>query len=294
MKILFTGASSFTGYWIVKELVASGHQVTAVFQHPMEKYSGLRKTRVDALKEIAEPVFACPFGSDAFLQVIQTGGFDLLCHHASFVVNYKSMEFDYNYALKNNTHNIEEVMKAFVGSGGQKVILTGTVFEPGEGGGETAMYPYGLSKGLTWQVFSYYCRLYNLELAKFVVPAPFGVYEKEGLASYLMKSWMRKEVPVIKTPEYVRDHIPVELLARSYSYLIEQNLSRMAPKGFSESVGDFTKRLSQHLDMPCEYVLNEQTEFSEPKVRVNTDTLTMPWDEKSFWKRYTEYYQETR
>jgi UDP-glucose 4-epimerase len=29
MRILFTGASSFTGYWFVRELVAAGHEVVA-------------------------------------------------------------------------------------------------------------------------------------------------------------------------------------------------------------------------------------------------------------------------
>ena len=32
MKILFTGGSSFTGYWFVRELAAAGHDVTAVFR----------------------------------------------------------------------------------------------------------------------------------------------------------------------------------------------------------------------------------------------------------------------
>jgi nucleoside-diphosphate-sugar epimerase len=27
MKILFTGATSFTGYWFVKTLAAAGHQI---------------------------------------------------------------------------------------------------------------------------------------------------------------------------------------------------------------------------------------------------------------------------
>ena len=31
MRILFTGASSFTGYWFIRELVAAGHRVIATF-----------------------------------------------------------------------------------------------------------------------------------------------------------------------------------------------------------------------------------------------------------------------
>ena len=36
MKILFTGASSFTGYWFVKELAERGHEVTALLRRPAE------------------------------------------------------------------------------------------------------------------------------------------------------------------------------------------------------------------------------------------------------------------
>lgn len=34
MKVLFTGASSFTGFWFVRELAAAGHDVTALFRKP--------------------------------------------------------------------------------------------------------------------------------------------------------------------------------------------------------------------------------------------------------------------
>jgi UDP-glucose 4-epimerase len=32
MRILLTGASSFTGYWFVRELAAAGHHVVAAFR----------------------------------------------------------------------------------------------------------------------------------------------------------------------------------------------------------------------------------------------------------------------
>ena len=39
MKILFTGGSSFTGSWFIRELAAAGHEVTAIFR------SGGRRVR---------------------------------------------------------------------------------------------------------------------------------------------------------------------------------------------------------------------------------------------------------
>ena len=52
MKILFTGASSFTGHWFVKELCAAGHEVTATFRQPASEYTDVRKQREAAEKAL--------------------------------------------------------------------------------------------------------------------------------------------------------------------------------------------------------------------------------------------------
>ena len=61
MHILFTGASSFTGYWFVKGLVDAGHQVTATFRSSLNDYSGKRLERIKELLPICRPVFQLHF-----------------------------------------------------------------------------------------------------------------------------------------------------------------------------------------------------------------------------------------
>ena len=47
MKILFTGGSSFTGTWFIRELAVAGHQVTAIFQRSAHQYADeVRRQRV--------------------------------------------------------------------------------------------------------------------------------------------------------------------------------------------------------------------------------------------------------
>ena len=47
MKIFFTGGSSFTGFWFIKELTSAGHEVVAVFQREQDGYHDkLRVSRV--------------------------------------------------------------------------------------------------------------------------------------------------------------------------------------------------------------------------------------------------------
>ena len=113
MKILFTGGSSFTGFWFIRELAAAGHQVTALFRRRPEEYPDeVRRQRVVLATEACRPVHGCSFGDEKFLGLIKEGGWDLLCHHAADVTNYKSPDFDTVAALRNNTHNLPAVLEA--------------------------------------------------------------------------------------------------------------------------------------------------------------------------------------
>ena len=110
MKILFTGASSFTGYWFISELVQRGHEVTAVLRNAPEKYCGVRRERVDRLVRFCGNTFECSFGDDTFLERIgNEKGWDVLCHHAAEVTDYKSADFEVIRALANNTLRLRSV-----------------------------------------------------------------------------------------------------------------------------------------------------------------------------------------
>ena len=161
MKILFTGGSSFTGSWFIRALAAADHQITAIFRKDADQYAdAIRRRRVAMTAAICRPVYRCSFGDDRFLTLIAEGGWDLLSHHAADVTNYKSHDFDAMAALRNNTHNLPQVLEALKTAGCRRVLLSGSVFEGHEGAGSQGLpdfSPYGLSKALTAQVFSYYC-----------------------------------------------------------------------------------------------------------------------------------------
>ena len=102
MKILFTGGSSFTGLWFVRELAAAGHEVHGRLPQRGRRIPR-RRPRGSAscsLAEVCRPVHGCSFGDEAFLALVGEGGFDLLCHHAADVTNYKSPDFDASAPLR--------------------------------------------------------------------------------------------------------------------------------------------------------------------------------------------------
>lgn len=310
MKILFTGASSFTGMWFSSALAGQGHQVTTPFFQQAEAYTGLRKERIDFLlkQRNITPFWAAPFGSDSFLQLIeQQGPWDLICHHASDVTNYKSPAFNPTQALERNTHRLTEVLHLLKRQGCSRFLWTGSVFEPSEGTGSDdlrAVSPYGLSKGLTSEYLLYYVQQAGFHLGKFVIANPFGPYEEERFTYYLMKSWLSGQTPVVGSPDYRRDNIPVSLMAQVYadfavSLPASKGYTKINPSFYTETQGEFTRRFAREMEkrLPCScpYELKPQVDFPEPRDRVNIDLINASkylWSESQAWDELAHYYQE--
>jgi nucleoside-diphosphate-sugar epimerase len=297
MKILFTGASSFTGFWFVKALLANGHEVVCPLTRDLSNYEGIRRKRIELLNPLCQLVPNASFGSERFLQLAGLAGLDVLCHHAADVTNYKSPDFDAAAALKNNTHNLPAILTAMRGLKG--VVLTGTYFEADEGAGDQPLRtfsPYSLSKTLTFGVFRTQCRDVGLPLGKFVIPNPFGPLEEPRFTAILMKNWREGKPVEVKTPEYVRDNIHVDLLAAVYAQFALKLASgghsflKINPSGYPEKQGEFAQRVAREVRMrnrwACDLKLGRQEDFSEPMNRTNTEPaapMVPDWDEAKAW-----------
>ena len=304
MKVLLTGASSFTGYWFARALNEAGAHVVAPLRGALADYrEGARAERVRRLLSAAEIVETAPFGSDRFLALAKDGGYDLLCHHAAQVGDYRSVDFDIAGALAQNTANLRAVLETLRNGGLKGAVLTGSVFEQNEGAGEAplvAFSPYGMSKGLTADVFRHRCREAGVRYAKFVIPNPFGPLEEPRFCTYLIRAWKKGEVARVNTPLYVRDNIHVSLLAAAYAKFAGEIASgacrdRLSPSGYVEAQGAFAERFAAamrpRLGMECKLELGKQTDFSEPLMRVNVDAATRyvgSWNEAAAWDAVAE------
>jgi UDP-glucose 4-epimerase len=309
LKVLLTGASSFTGLWFARRLAAAGHHVVAPLKGARIDYSGLRKQRVTELDHVAEVVESCPFGSAAFTDLVRADSWDILCQHASRVGDYRNPEFDVAGALADNTHNLTPVLKLMLDRGLAGVVLTGTVFEQDEGAGDAplrAVSPYGLSKGLTWQYYRFLSETTGFTLGKFVIPNPFGPYEEPRFCNFLIRSWLKRETPTVRTPDYVRDNIHVDLLSIAYAEFVdrvprERGQLRCNPSLYVETQGAFATRLAvemaPRLGVACPIDFLKQTDFSEPKTRINTNTIDGTaggWSESGAWDAHAAFYMDRR
>jgi len=307
MRILLTGASSFTGYWFAQQLAACGHELVMPLRRRVGDYQGVRAQRVSGLGAYGERVFDCAFGGARFMGIIRDATrWDVLCHHAADVADYKSAEFDVPAALARNTHRLKAVLEAVAARGGRRLVLTGSVFEPGEGAGSEglpAFSPYGVSKAVTAQLVDYYARVCGMHWGKFVIANPFGPYEEPRFTQYLMRTWSTGQGALVRTPSYIRDNIHVSLLARAYARFV-QNMPvtvgrrKLGPSGYIESQGAFAERVARELgprlDLECALEHAAQTTFDEPRVRINTDPLDaaeLGWNEREAWDELAAYYR---
>ena len=187
-------------------------------------------------------------------------------------------------------------------------MLSGSVFEGGEGAGSQGLpdfSPYGLSKALTAQVFRYYCDPRGLGPGQVRHPqpvrslrgAPVHRLPDEELAG-------RGEPPRAPAPPTSATTSTSPCLAKAYARFARDlpnapGFTRINPSGYAESQGAFTLRLAQEmrprLDLPCAVELKKQTDFSEPRVRINTDILdadALGWNESAAWDDMAAYYQK--
>ena len=306
MRLLLTGVSSFTGLWFARALAQAGHEVVAPLRAGGAYADPLRQARIDAAAEVAELIPAAPFGSDNFLHLLaEYGPFDALCHHAAEAANHKSPDFDVEGAVAANTFNLRAVLQTAADAGVERLILTGSAFEEGEGRGNEpleAFSPYGLSKTLTARAFEEEAAEAGLDYVKFVIPNPFGPYEGQTFQRFVMTAWSEGRAVHVSHPFYGRDNVPADLLALAYARAVEgQAGAHVSPSFYAGPTGDFFRRMAAEVasrtGWACGLTLAETQSFDEPEIRLNLqplDAAALGWSETAFWDGYAGYYTGAR
>ncbi len=296
MRILMTGPSSFTGMYFVEALAKAGHEVVVTCARPVECYEGVRQSRMQRVQRVAEVHPEIKFGDDRFLQLLDDEGFDVYCHHGAWTEQYRSFEYDIHRAFANNTRSIGEVCRRLKSNGCRKVLVSGSIFAEAE----PVFSPYGLVKRMTTETVQLYGVEAGLQVSNVVIPNPFGPLDNPKLLRYLVEQWSQDTVPIIHTPDYVRDNIPVTLLAAGVADWIEQcpneaGRSTFAPSGYVSTMRDFVERVAtvfrKRLGWRCAVQYAQQTDFSQPMSLVNATSMVEQfsnWDELAFWESMVE------
>src|SRR5271165_4493230 len=125
MKILLTGASSFTGFWFARTLAERGHAVTATFQGSRDSYDAARRRRIDGLPAGVECLWETSLNSEHLPDIANSAeGWDLLCLHGAYVTGYRNPDFDVIGALRNNTAGLQPLLERMTARGLRSVLAT--------------------------------------------------------------------------------------------------------------------------------------------------------------------------
>ena len=127
--MLFTGLSSFTGYWFTEKLAEKGHKVVGCLSKNMSDYNSDQKERLNQANSNIRIEQNASFGSENFLQIISDFKPEIFCFHHALVTGYKDPNFDVNKAIENNLNNYLEVIKRLTESGCKQIIMTRSIFE---------------------------------------------------------------------------------------------------------------------------------------------------------------------
>lgn len=300
MRVLLTGASSFTGAWFVHALAEHDVEVTACCRSRRVDYDPLRLRRIGWIERCCHLVEACPFGSDRFLDVLRSEGpFGVLCLHAADMGgHHRRPDLDPLAATAATTYRLAQALDLHQGP----VLLTGSLFEADAGAGEPplrAFSPYGLAKTLIWHVVRFEAERRGLPLGAFVVPSPFGPLERPGFAAELLAAWRAGAVPEVRWPRLVRDHVQVQPLAEAYAAMAlslphRPGTSRLAPSQFAERLDLFAGRLAAEarprLGLACLFrCAASLAPAAEPLVRQGTmpiANLVARLDPAAAWDAY--------
>jgi nucleoside-diphosphate-sugar epimerase len=306
IRVLFTGASSFTGSWFVAALASRGVEVVAPCRGGLGDGDEDRRRRLARVADRCRLIDCCPFGSEPFLDLTHRyGPFDLLCHHGAKAGDHRDASMDPLAAAAAQTHNLPRVLDALQGAGCRGVALTGTVFEADEGEGDRplrAIGPYGLAKTLTWHIFRSQAEARGLPLGKFVIANPIGPEEKPGLCRSLAEAWLAHRTPVVRRPQLVRDQIQVELLAEAYADFVLELAARpgdrrLTPSQFAEPLDRFAERLARalapRLGVPCRFAVAAPPDASDEPLRRHgvdpLEALAPAIDPRDAWDRHASW-----
>lgn len=299
MRILLTGASSFTGFHFARILNSSGVEVLASLTKPrISEYEGLYQKRLRLLENKVQYVFATEFGSDGFVSFLEESSIDCLFHHGAFVGNYKGADFPIEEAFFRNTRNAEKVFEVLKRKS-IRFIYSSTYAEKLEGGQSSniSISPYGFSKYISSERFRYCSDFFGLKSLQIVIPNPFGCYEEERLTFTILKKWLSGETPTLSYPKYIRDNIPVDLLASIVAKsIVDGTKGRIAPSGYVGTMEDFVNNLANRFEMHFgnkpKFDIRELA-YTEPMIRTNDQGKEIAnWNlEEDFWHNYFENYK---
>lgn len=287
-RCVITGSTSFSGIWFTKTMLDQGWDCIAVTQNSKVLSPAVEKR----LRWIRKDYPTFDFVQLDDLQTYKS--IDAVCLHGTATFDYRNPNFEIEKAVVQTIEVSEKVINFFPNA---RFIHTGTFSEPNESFGDNnrnSFNPYSTSKQLIYEKHREMVK--SGQLLKYVMPNPFGPLENHKFTGYLIQEWADGKTPVVKTPNYVRDNVPIDLLAKHYvltvsDFLESAETKTVWPSKYIESNLSFSKRYAREFQsrtgIHVEISAPQFHDYLEPRFRVNQDYCedrVRNWNEDLSWE----------
>ena len=277
MKLLFLGASSFTGYHFVKKISKTKkYKIYCTLTKNLSQYDAIRLERIKLLSKYKNIIFInkTKFGDKKFINLLSEEKFDFICLHHASTKNYNDdSKFNLNKSLKKNTLNINSVFNKI--NREATIIISNTIFQKIPSKKYQAVNKYGISKSIAYDKIKNHCKKYNLKFKSIFITNPWGILEEKKLNYYLIYNWLQNKKAFISHPNYIRDNIYIDKLSNFYLKIIKSNSKKIDyfPSGYCSSnkvfIEAFKKKFEKFFKkkVKVEYAVNAK--YNQPISRIN-------------------------
>lgn len=276
-------------------------QVTGTLSQNRPAYSGGRASRIASISPNVRLVQSTGIESDRFASLIDGEQFDVIGIHHATVGDYKSGDFDIVEAVRRATARARESAKALAANGTSNAIITRSVFEGrlGNRSENRPVSPYAIAKTATSEIWSDALRTEGIAVKDFVITNPFGPFEEPRFVNYLVRTWKAGEVPMLQAPQYIRDNVPISLLAQSYATYALSDLGTQSfcPSYKPMSNLEFAKLIARKFSKvlgsePLVHSASDPQQV-EPLFLGGIDAVDFDSEhaEQRFWNDYANFYK---
>lgn len=298
-NILFTGLSSFTGFYFVNLLSKyKNNKIFCTLSKKKKDYKFLKKKRIDLIskKKNVNLIFNVKFGDRKFINLVNKRKFDILCFHHAYTKDYNDdKKFKLKKSLNENLNNIDELFEFIERK--SKIIITNTIFQKISSKNYKSINNYGVSKSISYEKIKSLCKLHNIKYKSFFITNPWGVYEEKKLHYYLFKNWFKNKVAIIKFPHYIRDNIHIEKLSKAYLEIINSRSKKKEyfPSGYCSSnkvfIEALRKEFEKFFNIKTRVKYLKKINNEQPLIRINGKKILKKVKIKEKLKNYFSYYK---
>jgi len=153
--------------------------------------------------------------------------------------------------------------------------VTNTIYQKINEKKYKAVNKYGISKSITYDKIKSICKEFDFKLKSIFITNPWGILEEKKLNYYLINNWLKNKKTFISHPNYIRDNIYIDKLAKYYLKILNSNSTKINyfPSGYCSTnkvfIEAFKIKFEKFFNKKVKIEYANNAKYSQPMSRIN-------------------------